>query len=47
MFLDIMDGLKAGVAALGGKLAATATLNESRQKVSCGIFKATEAVAAE
>ena len=43
MFLDTMDGLKAGIDAMGRKLAATATLNRSRQRMSWGIFRATEA----
>ena len=34
MFLDTMDGLKAGIYAMGRKLAATATLNISRQRMS-------------
>ena len=34
MFLGTMDGLKAGVDAMGKKLAATATLNRSRQRMS-------------
>ena len=34
MFLGTMDGLKAGIDAMGRKLAATATLNRSRQRMS-------------